>query len=167
MKKLLSAATICALAVGLTVAPSALAVKPPHAGGPKAPKQVSGTVSVFVVPNPVVAGTSFVTASGNVKASSNCRKDRDVLLTQWVNTVTGAPSPTGLGTVETGSNGDYSTLVLAPTTPGTYVLQAFVDDEFRKVGSKKKGKKNKKGRQFNCMEVTGQSIPETVSAPAS
>ncbi|MGH2957455.1 MAG: hypothetical protein ACRDL6_10720 [Solirubrobacterales bacterium] len=157
MKRLFSAAVVCALAVGLTAAPSGVAKK-----GPKGPKQVSGTVSAFVVPNPAPAG-SLVTASGNVKASSNCRKDRDVLLTQWVNTVTGAPSPTGVvSTVETGPNGDYSTMVMAPTAAGTYVLQAFVDDEFRKVGSKKKGKKNKKGRQFNCMEVAGQSPIVTV-----
>ena len=155
MRKIIGASAICALAIGLVAVPGVAAKK--------GPKQVSGTVSVFVVPNPVPTGTTLVTASGNVKANSSCRKDRDVLLTQWVDTVTGATSPTGLATtVETGPNGDYSTPVMAPTVAGTYVLQAFVDDEFRKVGSKKKGKKTKKGRQFNCMEVTGQSPIVTV-----
>jgi hypothetical protein len=35
----------------------------------------------------------------------------------------------------------------------------------RKVGSKKKGKKTKKGRVFNCLTISGDSAPIAI-APA-
>ena len=62
---MITATAVCGLAVGLVVAPSAVAKK--------RTKLVSGTVSVFVTPNPVPASATMVTASGNVAASSSCR----------------------------------------------------------------------------------------------
>jgi hypothetical protein len=154
MTRLFSAAAVCALAVGLTVAPSGVAKK-----GPKGPKMVGGTVSVFVTPTTITPTTLTVAASGNVKANSNCRKDRLVRFS-YVNSATLGVTPLAQ-TAETRSNGDYSVVLPKPTDapPAGVVLQATVDQQFRKVGSKKrkKGKKVKKGRQFNCMQLTGQS----------
>jgi hypothetical protein len=174
MKKLFSAAVVCALAVGLTAAPSAIAVKPPHAGGPKAPKvgpkspkQVPGTISVLVIPSTIETTTTTVTASGNVSATSGCRKDRTVRFS-YVNSTTLAETPLAT-TVLTGPNGDYSVVLPKPTDtpPATVVLKATVDQEFRKVGSRKskKGKRTKRGRQFDCMQIIGQSAPLTLTAP--
>jgi hypothetical protein len=161
MRKIIGASAVCALAIGLVAAP---------AGAVKAPKQVSGTVSVLVSPNPVPSTATSVTASGNVAASSSCRKDRTVRF-QYVNTATGAVEPLAV-TAVTRPNGDYSATLPRPaaptppaTLPQTYVLQASVDQTTRKVGSKKKGKKTKKGRQFICLQITGQSSPVTFSAP--
>jgi hypothetical protein len=155
MRKLLISAGVCALAIGLVVAPGAGAVK--------STKQVPGTVSVFVTPNPVPDTVTSVTATGNVAASSGCRKDRTVHFT-WINSVTGAPTPLAQ-TAVTGSNGDYTVSLPKPSPPGTYVLQATVDQQLRRVGSKKKGKKAKRGRQFNCLQIIGQSSTVTVLAP--
>ena len=157
MRKAFGAIAACGLTIGLIVAPSAMGVA--------APKQVSGTVSVLVSPNPVPSTATGVTASGNVAASSSCRKDRTVRL-QWTNTTTNAVDPVTT-TAVTGPNGDYTAVLPKPTDtgPATVTLRATVDQQWRKVGSKKKGKKNKKGRQFNCMELTGQSGPLTVPAP--
>ena len=161
MRKIIGASAVCALAIGLVAAP---------AGAVKAPKRVSGTVSVFVSPNPVPSTTTALTASGNVKTNSSCRKDRTVRF-QYVNSVTGAVEPLAV-TAETRSNGDYSAVLPRPaaptppaTLPQTYALQATVDQTKRKVGSKKKGKKKKRGRQFICLQLTGQSSPVTFSAP--
>ena len=161
MRRFISAGAVCAMAIGLVVAPSAV--------GKAAPKQVSGTVSVLVSPNPVPFSTTTVTASGNVAASSSCRKDRTVHF-QYVNSLTGAVESLAT-TAVTRSNGDYTVSLPRPTAPTapatlpqTYVLQATVDQTERLVGSKKKGKKKKRGRQFICMQVTGQSSPVTFSA---
>ena len=163
MRKIIGASAVCALAIGLVAAPAAT--------GKAAPKQVPGTVSVLVSPNPVASTATGVTASGNVGASSSCRKDRTVRF-QYVNTLTGAVEPLAV-TAVTRSNGDYSATLPRPaaptppaTLPQTYVLQATVDQTERKVGSKKKGKKKKRGRQFICLQVAGQSSPVTFSAPA-
>ena len=83
MKKLLSACAVLALAIGLVVAPGAIAKK--------GPKLVPTFVTVNVTPNPVVAGAA-TTATGNVSATSNCRKFRTVQL-DWVNTTTLAVTP--------------------------------------------------------------------------
>jgi hypothetical protein len=139
MKKLLGAAAVCALAIGLVAVPGALGVK--------SPKQVASSVSVSVTPNPVVAGAA-ATGSGNVSSNSGCRKDRRVDLV-WVNTTTLAETVAGSAT--TRSNGDYTANLTAPATAGTYTLKATVfGPVIRKVGSKKKGKKTKKGRAFSC-----------------
>jgi hypothetical protein len=72
-------------------------------------------------------------------------------------------------TATTRSNGSYTATVPKPadTNPPTtsVVLRATVDPQTRKVGSKKKGKKTKKGRAFNCLQITGDSAPITI-APA-
>lgn len=177
MKKLFSAAVVCALAVGLTAAPSGIAVPGQGQGpGPKAPKapkapkgakQVPGTISVLATPTTITPTTTTVTASGNVFATSGCRKDRTVRFA-YVNSSTGAVTPLTV-TVLTGPNGDYNAVLPKPadTPPATVVLQATVDQEFRKVGSRKskKGKRTKRGRQFDCMQITGQSGPLTLPAP--
>jgi hypothetical protein len=147
MRKLVSACALCAIAVGVVAVPSAMGVK--------TTKEVSGTVSVTVTPNPVPATTTSVTASGNVATSSSCRKDR---------TVTFAYSPAGPDlsaiTATTRPNGDYTATLPTPTTTGATLQVTVVDGGLRKVGSKKKGKKSKKGRQFHCA-----AIGPTASAP--
>lgn len=159
MRKLLGASAMCALAIGLVVAPGAGAVK--------APKQVSGTVSVAVTPTTVTSTTTTLTATGNVASSSGCRKDRTVRFAYVNGTTVTALSQTAV----TGPNGDYTATALpkpTDTNPPTssVTLRATVDQQFRQVGGKKKHKRNKKGRQFNCMELTGQSAPITI-APAT
>jgi hypothetical protein len=169
MRKIISAIAVSALVLGLVVAPGVIA-KPGAKGpkGPKGPKQVSGTVSVLVTPSTISATTATVTATGNVSASSSCRKDRTVRFA-YVNPMTGAATPL-TETAVTRSNGDYSAVLPKPadTNPPTasVVLRATVDQQIRKVGSKKKGKKQKRGRQFVCMAITGDSSPLTI-APAA
>ncbi len=58
MKKLLGAAAVCALAVGLVAAPGAGAVK--------ATKQVGGTVTVSATPTTIDPTTTAVNVTGNV-----------------------------------------------------------------------------------------------------
>ena len=71
----------------------------------------------------------------------------------------------------TGPNGDYTVTAPRPTVtppatlPQTFTLKASGLDELRRVGSKKKGKKQKKGRQVFCLGPDGQSSPVTFSAP--
>ena len=163
MRKLFAATAVCALAVGLTVAPGAI--------GKKSTKQVASTVTVTAAPSPITPATTAVTASGNVKANSSCRKDRTVRFA-FVNSATLAETLAAT-TVETGPNGDYTTSLAPPTTDGTYVLRATVDETIRtkKVKGKRKGaskgKKlgNLRKRKFNCLEIVGNSAPITVDAP--
>ena len=133
MRKLITVLASGALTAGLVVAPSAIAVK--------APKPVSATVSVVPTPTTVTPTTTNVTVSGNVSATSSCRKD------------------------VTGSNGDYTVVLPKPTdaAPATVLVRATVDQVLRKTGSKKKGKKNKKGRQIDCLTTTADSTPLTIS----
>lgn len=155
MRKLMITIALGALTAGLVAAPSAIAVK--------APKPVAGTVTVEVTPTTITPTVTSVTASGNVQANSSCRKDRTVHFA-YVNTDTGVVTPLA-ETAVTGSNGDYTAVLPSPTdaAPATVVLRATVDQVTRKVGSKKKGKKDKKGRQFDCLETTGDSAPLTIS----
>ena len=157
MRKLITAIALGALAGGLVAAPSAIAVK--------APKPVPATVSVAVTPTTILPETTTVTASGNVSSSSSCRKDRTIHFS-YVNTSTLVETPLA-ETAVTGSNGDYTAVLPKPTDagPASVVLRATVDQVTRKVGSAKKGKKNKKGRQFDCLTTTGDSAPLTVPAP--
>jgi hypothetical protein len=170
MKKLIGATAVCALAIGIAVAPAGAVPGNGHGQGgqgqvPKGAKQVPGTVSVNVTPTTITSTTTGVTASGNVSATSSCRKDRTVRFA-YVNgtTVTSLPQ-----TAVTGPNGDYTASLPKPTdtNPPTssVTLRATVDQAFRKVGGKKKGKRAKRGRQFNCMEITGQSSAIAI-APA-
>jgi hypothetical protein len=160
MKKLISVCAVGAVAVGMVVVPGALGVK--------GPKQVGGAVTVSATPTTITSTTSTVTASGNVGANSGCRKDRTVRFS-YVNGTTGAVTPLA-ATAITGPNGDYTVSLPKPTDtnpPTTSVsVQATVDAAVRRVGSKKKGQKTKKGRVFNCGQVTGQSGPLAI-APAT
>jgi hypothetical protein len=157
MRKLISACAVCAMAIGLVVVPNAFGVK--------SAKQVGGTVSVNVTPTTVDTTTTTLAASGNVASNSSCRKDRTVHFA-YVNGTTTTPLAE---TATTRSNGSYTATVPKPadTNPPTtsVVLRATVDPQTRKVGSKKKGKKTKKGRAFNCLQITGDSAPITI-APA-
>jgi hypothetical protein len=150
------------MAIGLVAAPGVVAKGPK---GPKGPKQVPGTISVFATPTTITDTTTTVTATGNVAASSSCRKDRLVRFA-YVNGTTGVVTPLAQ-TATTGPNGDYTAVLPKPTdtNPPTasVSLRATVDQTVRKVGSKKKGKKKKKGRKFVCMQVNGQSSPLAIA----
>jgi len=158
MKKLISASAVCALAVAAVAVPSALGVK--------SAKQVGGTVSVAVTPTTVDATTTTVIASGGVASNSGCKKGRTVHFA-YVNGTTVGPE---VGMTTTGSNGKYTATLPKPTdtNPPTasVVLRATLDQAIRKVGSKKKGKKTKKGRRFDCLQITGDSAPIAI-APAT
>jgi hypothetical protein len=152
MKKLISAAAVCAVAVGL--------VAVPNAGAVKSPKMVLGTVTVGETPNPVVVNAP-ATITGNVASNSNCRKFRSVTV-QWFSGTTPVNPPAPV-TVVTNPNGDYAATLAAPPTAGTYTVSVTVAQAFRKVGGKHR--KNKKGRQFNCVAIgPASSSPVTVNA---
>jgi hypothetical protein len=153
MRKVITTIAIGALAVGMTVAPGAIAKK--------GPKLVSGTVTAVPSPSTITPATTTVSVDGNVSSSSSCRKDRTVRFAYVAGTTVTPLAQTSV----TRSNGNYTAVLPKPTdaAPATVTLRATVDQATRKVGSKKKGKKNKKGRPFNCLEVTGQSSPLTVS----
>ena len=151
MRKLISAAAVCAVATGLAMVPGAVAKAPP--------KTVAAAITVSESPNPVTAGTP-VAASGNVASKITCAKYRTVTL-EWVDaTLTATPA----GTATTGPNGAYSTTVTAPTTAGSYTLRATITEVDRKVGGKHK--KTKKGRRFVCSGATGSTGTVTVDPAA-
>jgi hypothetical protein len=155
MRRLISACAVCTVAVAAVAVPSALGVK--------SPKQVGGSVTVSFTPTLVDATTTSVTASGGVLSNSNCKKDRTIHFA-YVNGATVGPE---IGTTTTGSNGKYTVTLPKPTdtNPPTasVVLRATVDQVTRKVGSKKKGKKTKKGRRFDCLQITGDSAPIAIA----
>jgi hypothetical protein len=148
MRRLVAAIAVCALAVGLTLAPGA--------AGKKAPKQVGGTVTLAATPSTVTTETTTITVSGNLATNSGCRKDRTVHFSYVGPTLVETPLAV---TAETRGNGSFTAVLPKPTdaAPATVTLKATVDPATRKVGSKKKGKKTKKGRVFNCLEVEGQT----------
>jgi hypothetical protein len=158
MRKLISAGAVCAVAVGLVAVPNALGVK--------SAKQVGGTVTVAVTPTTIDATTTTLAASGSVASNSGCKKDRIVHFA-YVNGATVTPLAES---AETKGNGSYAATLPKPTdtNPPTtsVVLRATVDPLTRKVGSKKKGKKTKKGRAFNCLTFSGDSAPIAI-APAT
>lgn len=158
MKRLISAGALCAVAVATVAVPGALGVK--------SAKQVGGTVSVGVTPTTVDATTTAVTASGGVASNSGCKKGRTVHLA-YVNGTTVGPE---IGITTTGPNGKFTATLPKPTdtNPPTtsVVLRATVDQAIRKVGSKKKGKKTKKGRRFDCLQITGDSAPIAIAPSA-
>jgi hypothetical protein len=155
MKKLICATAVCALATGLVAAPGALGVK--------SPKLVGGGVSVGVTPIPLPNTTTSVSVTGNVAASSDCRKDR-TLHFSWVSNGVAGPE---VGTAVTRPNGDFTATLPRPTetstTTSSVSLRTTVDQVSRKVGSKKKGKKAKGGRQFTCLSMTAD-VPVGLSA---
>jgi hypothetical protein len=130
------------------------------AGPNGAPKLAPGTLSLTATPSTVSSTTTSIAASGNLFATSGCRKDRTVTFSY-----TGPSGTTQVGTTVTGSNGDFAATLPKPTDagPATVTLQASVAQEDRKVGSKKKGKKAKRGRKITCQASTGQA---TLTVPA-
>lgn len=158
MRKLISAAIVCAVAVGLVAVPNALAAK--------SPKIVTGFVTVGETPSPLPNTTASVAATGNVASNSSCRKGRTVRFA-WVDGTTLAPISTPPETTLTNPNGDYSASVSRPTatfpTTSSVKLRVTVDQAFRRVG-KKKGAHNKRGRQFNCLSITADSSAIPLSA---
>jgi hypothetical protein len=162
MRKLFTATAVCALAVGLTVAPGV--------SGKAQTKQVASGVTVSAAPTTVDPTTTAVSATGNVKANSSCRKNRTVTF-DYVSG-TGVVTPTGISAV-TGPNGDFSATLPAPATTadGTTTVRATVTETIRTkvIKGKNKGanKGKKKGktqkRKFNCLSGTGTSNVITVS----
>jgi hypothetical protein len=149
MRKLWSAIAIGLLATSLAVAVTAIAK------GPKSPKQAAGSVSVVATPSTLGAADTATTVTGNLMSNSGCRKDR---LVRFAYTGTGGTTQLAQ-TTETRSNGDFTAVLPRPmdTAPATVTLQVSVDQADRKVGSKKKGKKQKKGRRITCLAATGQT----------
>ena len=150
MRKLLGATAICLLAGAAIISATAVGK------GPKAqPKQVAGTLSVLATPSTLGTADAATTATGNLKSNSGCRKDRVVRFSY-----TGSAGTTQLAeTAETRSNGDFSAVLPRPTdmAPATVTLLVSVDQADRRVGSKKKGKKQKKGRKIVCLAASGQT----------
>ena len=157
MKKLISAAVGCALAIGLIAVPGALGVK--------SPKLVAGQVVVGVSSSPLPDSTTTENVTGNVVSNSSCRKGRTVHFA-WV--VGGVQRPE-IGSAVTGSNGDFNATVPRPTetstTTSSATLRTIVDQVSRKVGSKKKGQKTKKGRAFTCLSISADVPVALVPAP--
>ena len=155
MKKLISATVVCVVAIGLVAVPGALGVK--------SPKLVVSTVNVGVSPIPLANTTTTVAVTGNVAANSSCRPARTVHFS-WVSNGVAGPE---VGSAVTRSNGDFSATLPRPTDtfPATssVSLRTTVDQVTRKVGSKKKGKKTKRGRVFECLG-TSADVPVTLSA---
>lgn len=159
MRKFLTASAICALAVGLTVAPGAVAKTKT--------KSVTSTVTLSATPANTGTGgaTANVSVSGNVQANSSCRKNRTVHLYYVVGGVEGAEVGTP---VVTGPNGDFKATLPAPsplTDSTSTLVRAKVDQTFRtkvikgKNKGASKGKKNGKVKKtkFNCLAGTGDS----------
>ena len=149
MRKLLSAIAIGLLASFLVASATAIGK------GPKAPKQAPGSVSVLATPSTLGSADAATTVAGNLKSNSGCRKDRTVRFSY-----TGPGGTTPLAqTAETRSNGDFTAVLPRPAdaAPAAITLQVSVDQADRKVGSKKKGKKPKKGRKITCLAATGQT----------
>lgn len=163
MKKLLGAGVVCALTVGLVVAP---------ASAVKSTKDVVSTVTASATPTTIDPATTAVNVTGNVQANSSCRKDRPVSFA-YVNGTTVTPVTPTSGPTVTGPNGDFSATLPPPSTAadGTVVVRATVETALRtkKVHGKKKGagKGKKKGaikkRKFNCLGDSGDSNVLTVS----
>jgi len=150
MRKLLGVTATCVLAGSLAVSATAIGK------GPKAPpKQAAGTLSVLATPSSFGSADATTTVTGNLKSNSGCRKDRVVRFSY-----TGIAGTTQLAeTAETRPNGDFTAVLPRPTdaAPATVMLQATADQTDRRVGSKKKGKKQKKGRKIVCLAASGQT----------
>jgi hypothetical protein len=165
MKKLLGAAAVCALTVGLVAAPGASAVK--------STKQVTSTVTVSATPTTIAPTTTAVNVTGNVLANSSCRKNRTVTFAYVTGGVAGPNVTTTPTPVVTGPNGDFSA-TLPPPSPlvdGTTQVRATVLETLRtkviKGKHKGAGKGKKKGavkkRKFNCLQGSGDSNVLTTS----
>jgi hypothetical protein len=151
-KRLTMIATLGSLIAFIVIAPGALGKNPK---GPKGPKQAPGFVSLTASPSTVTPTTSTISVTGNLMATSSCRKHRTLQFSY-----VGSGGTTALPvTATTGPNGDFAATLPRPTdsAPATVTLQATVGQADRKVGSPKKGKKPKKGRKITCLSATGQT----------
>jgi hypothetical protein len=154
MRKYFTVIAVAALAAGLAAAPSVVAKK--------GPKDVGSTVTVVPVPSTIEASTATVAVTGNVAASSGCRKDRTVRFSYTDSVGTTQLTETAV----TRPNGDYSATLPKPTTtgPAGVTLTATVDQAARVTKGQKKGKGKKKGhakgkaRKFNCLGSTAQAV---------
>jgi hypothetical protein len=157
MKKLVGATAVCALAIGLVAAPAA---------GVKSPKLVSGSVEVGVEPSPLPDTSAGVNLLGNLATSSDCRKDRTVHFSWISNGVAGPQASSAV----TRPNGDLAASLPRPTQTSTttpsVTLHTTVDAVSRTVGSKKKGKKAKRGRRFECLGLTAD-VTVQLQGPSS
>ena len=153
MRKRLTMITLGSLIACIAIAPGALGNK---GHGPKGPKQAPGSISVTATPSTVTPTASTISVTGNVMATSGCRKDRTVEFSYFG---TGGTTPLSV-TATTGPNGDFAATLPKPAdaAPATVTLQATAGQTDRKVGSAKKGKKAKKGRKITCLSAPGQTI---------
>ncbi len=152
MRRVLTCVALGSVVACVAAAPAALGTKG-HA--PKGPKLASGSVSLTATPSTVTTAITTVSASGNVMATSGCRKSRTV---QFSYVGSGGTTPLPVIAV-TGPNGDFAASLPKPTdaAPATVTLQATATEADRKVGSAKKGRKPKKGRRITCLSATGQT----------
>ena len=117
--------------------------------------EVGGSVSLLANPSTVTGSTTTISVSGNVMATSGCRKNRTLAFSY-----VGAGGTTPLTvTAVSGPNGDFAASLPKPAdaAPATVTLQATAGQVDRRVGSAKKGKKPKKGRKITCLSATGQT----------
>jgi hypothetical protein len=156
-------------AAGVLAAPAVGTPGPKAPKAPKAPKPPkaahghSGTVSLAAA-SPAVGATT-TTATGNVKSTGSCRKNRTVHLTLLK--ADGTPAASEVVTT-TGPNGDFTATIAAPaqpapvppattSPPSTYTLNASVDQTNRKSG------KGKRARKHVCLALTAAPVTITVS----
>jgi hypothetical protein len=155
MRRLITATAIGSLVACIAVTPSAIGSNGQGPKGPKQPKLAPGSASLTANPSTVTGSTTTISVSGNVMATSGCRKDRTV---EFSYVGAGGTTPLTM-TAVSGPNGDFATSLPKPTdaAPATVTLQASAAQVDRKVGSAKKGKKQKKGRKITCLSATGQT----------
>lgn len=152
MRRLITAAVLGALAACIAVAPAAIGS---NGQGSKQPKLAPGSVSLLANPSTVTGSTTTISVSGNVMATSGCRKNR-TLAFSYVGT--GGTTPLTV-TAVSGPNGDFAASLPKPAdaAPATVTMEATAGQVDRRVGSAKKGKKHKKGRKITCLSATGQA----------
>ncbi len=152
MRKRLTMIALGSLIACFAVSPGALGN---NGHGQKAPKQAPGSISLTASPSTVTSTTSTISVTGNVMATSGCRKGRTV---EFSYVGTGGTTPLTV-TAVTGPNGDFAATLPKPTdaAPATVTLQATAGQVDRKVGSAKKGKKAKKGRKITCLSASAQT----------
>jgi hypothetical protein len=155
MRRLITVAVLGALAACIAVAPAAIGSNGQGPKGSKQPKLAPGSVSLLANPSTVTGSTTTISVSGNVMATSGCRKNRTLAFSY-----VGAGGTTPLTvTAVSGPNGDFAASVPKPAdaAPATVTLEATAGQVDRRVGSAKKGKKHKKGRKITCLSATGQA----------
>lgn len=152
MRKRLTMIALGSLIACTAVVPGALGNK---GNSPKGAKQAPGSISLMASPSTVTATDSTISVTGNLMATSGCRKGRTVGFSY-----VGSGGTTPLTeTATTGPNGDFAVTLPKPTdaAPATVALQATAGEADRRVGSAKKGKKAKKGRKITCLSASAQT----------